>query len=168
MEITGTLLVALGAIGILISYALSRWIQRSGRRIGAVVPPRSDRWHQSATPTFGGVAIAVTSIYLVGVVAVVSPEIDGMATALAVVGAAFAMFIVGLADDTLTLTPLGKLVGSLVIGAFYVFGLMAVTPQTAPATVPALIAIIWFGGVVHTLNLLDPEQLLRLIHRHQT
>jgi len=155
VEITGTLLVALGAIGILISYALSRWIQRRGRRIGAVVPPRSDRWHQSATPTFGGVAIAVTSVYLVGVVAVVSPEIDGMATALAVVGAAFAMFIVGLADDTLTLTPLGKLVGSLVIGAFYVFGLIAVTPHTSPATVPALIAIIWFGGVVHTLNLLD-------------
>ena len=78
-----------------------------------------------------------------------------MATAMAVVGAAFAMFIVGLADDTLTLTPLGKLVASLAVGAFYVFGLIAVTPQAAPTTVSALIAIVWFGGVVHTLNLLD-------------
>ena len=151
----GILLVTLCIVGILISYALSRWIQRGSRKIGAVVPPRADRWHQSATPTFGGVAIAVTALYLIGVVVVVMPEIEGIAIALSVGTAAFAMFIVGLADDTLTLTPLGKLVASLAIGAFYVFGLIAFAPQPAPSTISAIAAIIWFGGIVHTLNLLD-------------
>ena len=152
---TLTLLLALGAVGVLISYALSRLVQRGGRRLGAVVPPRSDRWHRTATPTFGGVAVALTALYLLGVVVVLVPGIEGMTIALTVGAAAFAMFIVGLADDTLALTPLGKLVASLVIGAFYVFGLIAATPQASPHTVWAIVAIIWFGGIVHALNLLD-------------
>lgn len=62
------------------------------------------------------------------------------------------MFAVGLADDVLQLTPLAKLVASLTIGAFFVFGLG--TPGVLPPWA-AVLAIVWFGAIVHALNLLD-------------
>ena len=39
--------------------AVMRWLSAS---IGAVVPPRPDRWHSQPTPTMGGVAIAGATI----------------------------------------------------------------------------------------------------------
>ena len=117
-----------------------------------MVPPRSDRWHRSATPTFGGIAIAVTSLVFASALLFWALSIDEVTVPLAVVLAAFAMFVVGLADDSLRLTPLAKMVASLAIGAFFVFSLS--TPETLPSWA-AVLAIIWFGGIVHALNLLD-------------
>ena len=149
------LLSALAAAGAIGSYGLSRIVQRTATRLGAAVPPRSDRWHRSATPTFGGIAIAVTSVYMLGVAVIFLPSTEGISVAAVVMSAAVAMFVVGLADDALQLAPVGKLVASLAVGAFFVFGLMALTPSPSLAAGPAIVAIIWFGGVVHTVNLLD-------------
>ena len=135
-----------------VSFGLSWLVRRGAVRRGAVVPPRSDRWHQSATPTFGGTAIALTAVGLSAAVLLMAPSMDAAGGALAVVAAAFAMFVVGLADDALQLTPLAKLVASLAIGALFVFGLSPPGGLPSPA---AVLAIIWFGGIVHALNLLD-------------
>ena len=47
--------------------AVMRWLSPA---IGAVVPPRPDRWHSQPTPTMGGVAIAGATIvaFAIGVV----------------------------------------------------------------------------------------------------
>jgi len=65
------------------------------------------------------------------------------------------MFVVGVLDDRLQLSPLAKLVASLAIGAFLVFALAGTEPDATPRTAETLLAIVWFAGVCHAFNLLD-------------
>ena len=73
----------------------------------------------------------------------------------AVLIAALAMFVVGLFDDRLQLSPVAKLVASLAVGAFLVFALAGVEPDGALPTSYTLIGTIWFAGLCHSFNLLD-------------
>src|SRR6185436_10658168 len=49
-------------VSLLASLALCAAVRRGAPAIGAVVPPRPDRWHSEPTPTMGGVAIAVATV----------------------------------------------------------------------------------------------------------
>jgi UDP-GlcNAc:undecaprenyl-phosphate GlcNAc-1-phosphate transferase len=69
--------------------------------------------------------------------------------------ASLAMFVVGVLDDRLQLSPVAKLVASLAIGAFLVFALAGTEPDAFRRTLHTLIAIVWFAGVCHAFNLLD-------------
>ena len=69
--------------------------------------------------------------------------------------AALAMFVVGILDDRLQLSPLAKLVASLAIGAFLVFALAGAEPGTALPSLFTLVATVWFAGICHAMNLLD-------------
>lgn len=73
----------------------------------------------------------------------------------AVGSAALAMFVVGLLDDRLQLSPLAKLVASLAIGAFLVFALAGGEPEDALPSGYTLVATVWFAGLCHAMNLLD-------------
>ena len=73
---------------------------------------------------------------------------------LAVPGAAVAMLVLGVLDDRLQLSPLAKLVSALVVGALTVFVITASLGPSLPWPV-TLLTVVWFGGVVHALNLLD-------------
>ena len=135
--------------------ALGGVVRWGALTVHAVVPPRPDRWHQSPTPTMGGVAIAVATI--IGFLMIVAqPESFG-ATApwVPVLLASLAMFIVGVFDDQLQLSPVAKLVASLAIGAFTVFALAGVDPDSALPGFYTLVGVVWFAGVCHALNLLD-------------
>ena len=57
-------------------------------------------------------------------------------------------------DDRLQLSPLAKLVASLIVGALTVFVITGSLGRSLPWPV-TLLAVVWFGGVVHALNLLD-------------
>jgi UDP-GlcNAc:undecaprenyl-phosphate GlcNAc-1-phosphate transferase len=67
--------------------------------------------------------------------------------------AATAMFVVGVLDDRFQLSPLAKLVSSLIIGAFLVFSVSREASDSLP--VHTLLATVWFAGVCHAFNLLD-------------
>jgi UDP-GlcNAc:undecaprenyl-phosphate GlcNAc-1-phosphate transferase len=103
----------------------------------------------------GGVAIAVAAI--LGFAAVVSRVSPGALPPawLPIPLAAFAMFVVGVLDDRFQLSPLAKLVSSLIIGAFLVFSLAARRPDNGLPLTSTLVATIWFAGVCHAFNLLD-------------
>ena len=104
----------------------------------------------------GGVAIALATIAGFTVVGLVSPETPSAMSAWAwVLLAALAMFVVGFYDDRLQLSPIAKLVASLVIGAFLVFALAGAEPAGALPPTYTLIGTIWFAGLCHALNLLD-------------
>jgi UDP-GlcNAc:undecaprenyl-phosphate GlcNAc-1-phosphate transferase len=134
--------------------AMGALVRRTAPVIGAVVPPRPDRWHRAPTPTMGGVAIVVATA--VGFV-VTAPRVEvGDASAwIAVLLAAVAMFVVGVLDDRLQLSPLAKLVASLAIGAFLVFALAGAEPEGSLPSGYTLIGTIWFAGICHAFNLLD-------------
>lgn len=136
-----------------LTVGLGAIVRRTAPALGAVVPPRADRWHNRPTPTMGGVAFAAGTLlpFAAGLTQIVT---DPTGMWLPVVLAAAAMFVVGVLDDRLQLSPLAKLVSSLIIGAFLVF---ALTNPGAAGLPPGhtLVATIWFAGVCHAFNLLD-------------
>jgi UDP-GlcNAc:undecaprenyl-phosphate/decaprenyl-phosphate GlcNAc-1-phosphate transferase len=103
----------------------------------------------------GGIAIMAATI--LGFTAVVArPELVGdPAEWIPVPLAAIAMFVVGVLDDRLQLSALAKLVSSLAIGAFLVFALAGTEPDGALPSLFTLVAIVWFAGLCHAMNLLD-------------
>jgi UDP-GlcNAc:undecaprenyl-phosphate GlcNAc-1-phosphate transferase len=142
-------------IGAAVAVALGDSVRRYAPVLGAVVPPRPDRWHNTPTPTMGGIAIAAGT--MLGFVAML-PWIDLSAATdawLLVLVASVAMFAVGVLDDRLQLSPLAKLVASLATGAFLVFALVGGEPTGALPSSYTVVGTIWFAGVCHALNLLD-------------
>jgi UDP-GlcNAc:undecaprenyl-phosphate/decaprenyl-phosphate GlcNAc-1-phosphate transferase len=129
-------------------------VRRTAPAMGAVVAPRADRWHAEPTPTMGGIAIAAATV--VGFLPLLFwpdalPWVD---TWFPVPLAALAMFAIGVFDDQLQLSPVAKLVASLIVGAFLVFAIARNEPGGLPwgAT---LAATVWFAGICHAFNLLD-------------
>jgi UDP-GlcNAc:undecaprenyl-phosphate GlcNAc-1-phosphate transferase len=149
------LLIALAfVIATAASLALGAVVRRFAPTVGAVVPPRPDRWHRAPTPTMGGIAIAAATTIGFLVVAARPSIVADLLPWGPVLAASLAMFVVGVLDDRLQLSPLAKLVASLAIGAFLVFALAGTEPDAA-RPLHTLIAIVWFAGVCHAFNLLD-------------
>jgi UDP-GlcNAc:undecaprenyl-phosphate GlcNAc-1-phosphate transferase len=150
------LLIALAfVVATVASLVLGALVRRFAPTVGAVVPPRPDRWHRAPTPTMGGIAIAAATTIGFGVVALRPEIISDFLPWGAVLAVSLAMFVVGFLDDRLQLSPLAKLVASLAIGAFLVFALTGTDPDAAIGTLHTLLAIVWFAGVCHAFNLLD-------------
>jgi UDP-GlcNAc:undecaprenyl-phosphate GlcNAc-1-phosphate transferase len=134
--------------------ALGGAVRRAAPVVGAVVPPRPDRWHDQPTPTMGGVAIAAATILGFLIVLVRPDVLPWLDTWLPVPIAALAMFVIGVLDDRLQLSPLAKLVSSLIVGAFLVFALSRTQPESITSW-QTVVAIVWFAGICHAVNLLD-------------
>jgi UDP-GlcNAc:undecaprenyl-phosphate GlcNAc-1-phosphate transferase len=143
------------AIALIACLALGALVRRFAPTIGAVVPPRPDRWHRAPTPTMGGLAIASATTIGFLVVAWRPSLVADLLPWAPALAASLAMFVVGVLDDRLQLSPVAKLVASLAIGAFLVFALAGTEPDAFRRTLHTLIAIVWFAGVCHAFNLLD-------------
>ena len=119
-----------------------------------MIAPREDRWHSVATPSMGGVGFGMAALVATAASGLLTGTSPNRAFEVAVPAAAVAMFILGILDDRLQLSPVAKLVSSLIAGALTVFVITWSLGQSLPW--PAtLVAIVWFGGVVHAMNLLD-------------
>ena len=103
----------------------------------------------------GGIAIALGTFVGFAMIAFRSESIGGPSLWLPVILAGLAMFVVGLLDDRLQLSPLAKLVASLAIGAFLVFAISGTSPGGAVPSLFTLVSVVWFAGVCHAVNLLD-------------
>jgi UDP-GlcNAc:undecaprenyl-phosphate GlcNAc-1-phosphate transferase len=135
--------------------AVGAAVRRMAPAFGAVVPPRPDRWHSAPTPTMGGIAIVTALLAGFGVSAAGPLLAADLVEWLSVLVAALAMFVVGLFDDRLQLSPVAKLVASLAVGAFLVFALAGIEPDGALPSSYTLVGTIWFAGLCHAFNLLD-------------
>jgi UDP-GlcNAc:undecaprenyl-phosphate GlcNAc-1-phosphate transferase len=142
-------------LGVGVALVLGLVVRRLAPAYGALVPPRPDRWHSRPTPTMGGIAIAGGTVAGFAVVLTQPAPAADAGDWVAVPLAALAMFVVGLFDDRLRLSPVAKLVASLAIGAFLVFALAGAEPDGALPSTYTLVGIIWFAGCCHALNLLD-------------
>jgi UDP-GlcNAc:undecaprenyl-phosphate GlcNAc-1-phosphate transferase len=154
-----TALLATFVVSLVASVVLGSVMRRLAPAFGAVVPPRPDRWHSEPTPTMGGVAIVAALLLAMGVAFVLARGPEGTISVdapwLPVMLSSLAMFVVGVVDDRLQLSPLAKLVSSLAIGAFLVFAMSEAQPAGAVSLTWTLLGTIWFAGVCHALNLLD-------------
>src|SRR5262245_27509605 len=136
--------LAAAAISCLIS-PVAAWV---AVRLGIVSLPANDRWHRQPTPMLGGIAIAAGTLGAIFTVGSVTRTVGGVATA------SLAIFLLGLVDDRVKLTPTAKLVGSLAVGAGLVF-FLGRAGAGLPAAPLVLLSIAWFAGIVHAFNLLD-------------
>ena len=103
----------------------------------------------------GGIAIALaTTIGFLVVLARPAVAADFLLWG-PVLGVSLAMFVVGVLDDRLQLSPVAKLVSSLAIGGFLVFALSDTEPDAPGQALQTLVAVVWFAGVCHAFNLLD-------------
>lgn len=150
-----TLLAAVFALATVGALAVGGIVRRYATASGIVVPPRADRWHSAPTPTMGGIAIIAGTALAFSLLLFRLDALGPPITWLPVPLAATAMFVVGVLDDRLQLSPVAKLVSSLAIGAFLVFALAGSNIDAALPSVYTLVAVIWFAGVCHAVNLLD-------------
>ena len=123
---------------------ISRYL---ARRFGYIAMPTKDRWHTQATPTMGGVAIAITVFGL----ALVFGQSETMWVLLASAGL---MFCIGFIDDISSLKPSTKLAAELAIAALLVFfGYRLEWVESLPGD--TLLTLIWIVGITNAFNLLD-------------
>lgn len=102
----------------------------------------------------GGVGFAMAALIVTAGTLLFTNTLPARGFEVAVPAAAVAMLIIGILDDRFQLSPLAKLVSSLIVGALTVFVIATSLGRSLPW--PAtLLAVLWFGGVVHALNLLD-------------
>lgn len=134
--------IALGVVS-----ALTPVVITVARRVGWVAEPTADRWHQTTTALMGGIAI-----YLGVIVAVFL--LTGLQIGLAFAAASSLMFIAGLADDKLKISPVFKFI--LQIGAATIFVSFGHTFQLGISrwfTIP--LTIFWLLGITNGINLID-------------
>lgn len=139
---------AAGVIAFLISTVATPIVRAVARRYGFVAKPRPDRWHSRPTALLGGVAIYLGIIVPL---LLLSPSGSGLRLlALALTG----IFLLGLVDDIVKLSPHQKLVAqialaSLVTAGGTVFRGLPVAALAAPLTV------LWLVAITNAFNLLD-------------
>src|SRR5436190_1903401 len=142
-------LIAACAVAAVTSFAVAGLVRRVAVARGVVVAPRPDRWHRQPTPTYGGIGV-VAGLFAGAAVA------GGFApSAWPVLSAGLALFVIGWFDDLMPMSALAKMVSSLAVAAFFVFSLTTLKTTTPMGAALTIAAMLWFGGLVNAINLLD-------------
>ena len=124
---------------------------RLGTRLVAV--PSEERWHERATPTFGGVAIVAGLVGGVGLALAVG-AIEPSRELFGIVGGMLIVFGAGLADDLVKLSPLAKL-GAQIAAAVVAVASGLTVELVASDWIALPLAVLWLVGITNAFNLLD-------------
>ncbi|MBI2369607.1 MAG: hypothetical protein HYV08_05100 [Deltaproteobacteria bacterium] len=136
------------AVAFLISVALTPVARALALRAGAVASPRQDRWHREPTPLLGGIAVYVA---FVTSLALFLPR--GQAFWAIVAGSSW-LFLVGLADDLISLRPPIKLIGQIIGASLLVsWGISIEVIDWPPLRV--LLTLLWLLVITNAFNLID-------------
>lgn len=140
-------LITSGLLACLCALLLVPVSRRLAVRLGAVAAPRRDRWHATSTPILGGVAIAVTVLGLHAALIGVHDErmlLAGVAC----------LFLLGLADDLWSLTPVTRVVCEVIVASLVAFAGHRLGWVTS-LTLDTLLTVLWIVGITNAFNLLD-------------
>lgn len=135
-------------VAFLVTVALVPALKVLAHQTGLVAHPKEDRWHRTAIPLLGGLAIVAGTL---GGVAVGQPS--GMSVWV-LTTCALGLAVVGLVDDARTLRPQSKLILQLVFAS----AMTAVGLQfqfTGIVALDMLITLVWLVGITNAFNLLD-------------
>ncbi|MGH7388967.1 MAG: hypothetical protein ACREM3_05850 [Candidatus Rokuibacteriota bacterium] len=134
-------------LGFFAALILAFAAERVAHRLGVVARPATDRWHRKTVPLLGGVAIVAGT-------AVPLTVIEARPEFLVLAAASAAMAIVGLVDDVRALSPQGKLLAQIVIGALLLLFGFSFHP-TGFELLDLFVTLFWIVGVTNAFNLLD-------------
>lgn len=149
MPVSAGITIAAVPVAYLVIWALVR--SGIGRRLVAV--PTSERWHNSSTPTFGGVGIYCG--LMAGIAAATATGVIEATTELGgiIVGCTL-IFVAGLLDDIFGLGPLPKLAAQFAAAGIVIACGLRVE-LFANDLVAVIVAVVWLVGITNALNLLD-------------
>ena len=123
-------------------------VRQAAWRRGFVARPRTDRWHRRPTALLGGIAVFVALIAGVAVAGSPPPPL------LVLLGAGVGIFVLGLVDDLLSLTPATK-VTFHVVAASVALAAGVRLEWTGSLTLDSILTVLWFIGLTNGFNLLD-------------
>src|SRR5881396_171902 len=127
---------------VIVSSQNLRWLIRS---------PSDDRWHSSATPSMGGIAIFLS--FFISVIAF-GDELSEATFLVPLFWGSVPIFALGLIDDLQPLPPYVKLVGQIALACLMVMlGIRVPLGQHFSVYFP--LTVLWFVGITNALNLLD-------------
>ncbi|MCP9485828.1 MAG: hypothetical protein MSC30_08190 [Gaiellaceae bacterium MAG52_C11] len=123
----------------------------SGGRLVAI--PSGERWHERATPSFGGVGIFAG--FSAGILlAIAVGAVDASSELLGVLAGSALLFAAGLADDLFDLSPIAKLGAQFGAAAIVLASGLSVEIVDNDVLATA-IALVWLVGITNAFNLLD-------------
>lgn len=138
-------------IGLVLSIALIPIIRKFSYAFGHLEKPREDRWHQIATPTFGGVAIFIAANVSIIILSITH---DSFTPPIGFMVAGVIVFFVGLIDDIYPLHPIIKLIGQMIAASIIVLTTRSIGFFESEA-INTIITFIWLIGITNAINLLD-------------
>ena len=142
----GVLLVA--GLAFVVSAGLIRFVLLSPRvRNRIVAAPVVHRWHETPTPSYGGIPMFVAVV-----VAVIIGGGLGEPIAVAILVGAGVLFVTGLVDDIYDISPMTKLAGQ-VLGAVATVALAATSLELG--LFAAAVIAGWLVLMANSVNLLD-------------
>jgi UDP-GlcNAc:undecaprenyl-phosphate GlcNAc-1-phosphate transferase len=118
-----------------------------------VATPTGERWHERPTPSFGGVGIFVGLCAGVGL-AIAVGAVEASAELLGILAGCAILFVAGLLDDALTLSPLAKLAAQFAAAGVVLAAGLSVEIVGNEAVALA-IGLVWLVGITNAFNLLD-------------
>lgn len=136
------------ALAFVVTLALTPPVAVLARRIGAVAPPKPDRWHQKPTAMLGGIAIFLPVMATTMLLARGRHEIWYLA------GASTVLFAVGLIDDFHNIRPYQKLTGQIIGSALLIHSGL-VLPWTHSMILNMSVTLVWLIGITNSVNMLD-------------
>ena len=116
-------------------------------------PNNMFKTHEKVTPYLGGLAIYfsfVSSIFILNLIGVmdITHEVIGVIISSTVV------FILGLTDDIIQISPRAKLIGQLIAGVVFI-NLVGKTNLFNNEVVDFMFTLLWLIGISNAVNLMD-------------
>ncbi len=142
------------ALGCVLALILTPLTKRLARKTGMVAIPKDNRWHRKETPLLGGASIfcSMMGAWFLGA------WLSGLAVLpnsyLILLLCAGGVFMLGLADDILTMDPQHKLAGQIIITSLLLFFGFRLD-WTQSQTINLFFSILWIVGITNAFNLLD-------------
>ena len=138
----------------ILSFALTPLVRKIAFATGQTALPKDSRWHKKETALLGGVAICLSSLSVwFFTVGLLGWEAFGFPY-LPVICCAFGMFLLGLADDIISMAPQHKLAAQIIIASIVVFFGFRLN-WTSSMTLNLFFSMIWVVGITNAFNLLD-------------
>jgi UDP-GlcNAc:undecaprenyl-phosphate/decaprenyl-phosphate GlcNAc-1-phosphate transferase len=145
---------ALAALAALPTSLITIWaLRRTPAAVHVVAAPRADRWHKRSTPLLGGSGIMAGLLVAIGIALAAgfihpSRELGG------ILGGCAIVFVAGLLDDVVHLSPLTKL-GAQGAAAALVLVSGVRVEIISNGVIATALGVVWLIGMTNAFNLLD-------------
>lgn len=135
-------------LSLLLSFFLTPIIIKISNKYGFIVEPRKDRWHKKPTALLGGIGIFLAFIIPYLIFIPMNKLAIGTLLCISII------FVLGLLDDILSVTPPVKLIIQLVVAVIVI--LFGITVKIIPYPLISIsLTILWVVGITNALNILD-------------